>query len=80
VAVGRCALVGAGAVVTRDVRAHALVVGNPARQVGWVGCTGRTLVAAGARGGELRCPGTGRVYRLLEDGELHGCEAAATAP
>jgi UDP-2-acetamido-3-amino-2,3-dideoxy-glucuronate N-acetyltransferase len=34
--IGRHAFVGAGAVVTRDVPDHALVVGNPARQIGWM--------------------------------------------
>jgi acetyltransferase-like isoleucine patch superfamily enzyme len=46
VTVGDWALVGAGAVVVRDVAPHALVVGNPARRVGWVGQHGVRLVEA----------------------------------
>ncbi len=44
--IGPYALVGAGAVVTKDVPAHAVVVGNPARAAGWVCCCGRTRAAA----------------------------------
>ncbi|MCR5251982.1 MAG: N-acetyltransferase [Lachnospiraceae bacterium] len=36
VTIGEYATVGAGSVVTKDVKPHALVVGNPARQIGWV--------------------------------------------
>ena len=43
VTIGAYALVGAGAVVTRDVPDHALVVGNPARQIGWVCRCGERL-------------------------------------
>jgi UDP-2-acetamido-3-amino-2,3-dideoxy-glucuronate N-acetyltransferase len=43
VRVGRCAMVGAGAVVTSDVAAHAIVVGNPARVIGWACACGETV-------------------------------------
>ncbi|WP_188436276.1 acyltransferase [Microbacterium murale] len=66
VTIGAWALVAAGAVVTKDVPAHALVVGVPARRVGWVGRAGRPLV----RDGEAWvCPETGERYRE-EDGAL----------
>jgi UDP-2-acetamido-3-amino-2,3-dideoxy-glucuronate N-acetyltransferase len=55
--IGRYALVGAGAVVTRDVKAFAMVVGNPARPVGWVSRIGERLEA------DLVCPRTGERYR-----------------
>jgi UDP-2-acetamido-3-amino-2,3-dideoxy-glucuronate N-acetyltransferase len=41
ITVGRWAMVGSGAVVTKDVPDHALVVGNPARVVGWVSAAGQ---------------------------------------
>jgi acetyltransferase-like isoleucine patch superfamily enzyme len=54
--IGRYAMVGAGAVVTQDVPAHAVVVGNPARQVGWTCVCGRERMENGPRGNEeLRC-------------------------
>lgn len=60
--IGPWAMVAAGSVVSRDVPAHALVVGVPAKQIGWVGKTGRRLVPDGE---DLCCPTTGERYRLI---------------
>ncbi|MCW2144325.1 transferase hexapeptide (six repeat-containing protein) [Actinoplanes cyaneus] len=61
VSIGADAMVAVGAVVHRDVPAHALVAGNPARQCGWVCTCGWTLNA------DLACPGCGRTYRPDQD-------------
>jgi UDP-2-acetamido-3-amino-2,3-dideoxy-glucuronate N-acetyltransferase len=45
---GEFSLIGAGAVVVTDVRAFSLVVGNPARRIGWVSGCGERLTALGA--------------------------------
>ena len=62
--IGCWAMVGAGSVVAGDVPAHALVVGNPARQAGWACRCGRTLPE------DLACPACGRAWRLAAGGTL----------
>ncbi len=59
--IGRFALVGAGSVVTKSVPAYALVVGNPAHQIGWVCVCGPRLKVSGSRG---RCERCQRRYAL----------------
>lgn len=62
--IGRHAFVGAGSVVNRDVPDHALVVGVPARQIGWMSAFGERLDLPLEGQGEAHCPGDGSLYRL----------------
>ncbi|MDQ4214255.1 acyltransferase [Microbacterium capsulatum] len=65
VTIGAWALVAAGAVVTKDVPAHGLMVGVPARRIGWVGRAGRPLAQDGE---EWVCPVSGERYREADGG------------
>lgn len=60
--IGEYAMIGAGAVITKPVHAYALVVGNPARQIGWVSEYGEKLNFD--ENGLATCPATGQKYRL----------------
>ncbi|WP_375737989.1 UDP-2-acetamido-3-amino-2,3-dideoxy-D-glucuronate N-acetyltransferase [Pseudomonas boanensis] len=64
VTIGEYAFVGAGAVVNKDVPAYALVVGVPARQIGWMSEFGEQLELPVAGEGEARCQHTGARYLL----------------
>ena len=64
VTIGEFAFVGAGAVITRDVPAYALMVGVPARQIGWMSEYGEQLDLPVDGSGRGVCPHTGSVYEL----------------
>jgi UDP-2-acetamido-3-amino-2,3-dideoxy-glucuronate N-acetyltransferase len=72
VTIGEYAFVGAGAVVTKDVPAHALMAGVPARRIGWMSRHGERLQFDAA--GNAVCPATGQRYRL-EAGEVRATES-----
>jgi UDP-2-acetamido-3-amino-2,3-dideoxy-glucuronate N-acetyltransferase len=60
--IGEYAFIGAGAVVTREVAPYALVVGNPARQIGWISEYGHRLMFD--ESGRASCPESGDIYIL----------------
>ena len=63
VTVGEYALIGSGAVVNKDVKPYSLMVGVPAKQIGWVGISGNTLVFDANNNAE----DTFAVYKLAVD-------------
>lgn len=70
--IGEFALIGAGTVITKDVKPFALVIGNPGKQVGWVSEYGNKLSFNDA--GIATCPESGFRYKL-EHGEVSKLEA-----
>lgn len=63
--IGAYSFIGAGAVITKDVAPFALLVGNPARQIGWVSEYGHRLVFNDA--GIALCPESGQEYTLKDN-------------
>lgn len=64
--IGEFAFVGAGAVVTKDVKSYALMVGVPAKQIGWMSEYGEQLDLPLTGDTETICPHTGDKYQLRE--------------
>lgn len=64
VTIGEFAFVGAGAVVNKDVPAYALMVGVPAKQIGWMSEFGEQLDLPLSGQAETTCQHTGKVYKL----------------
>ncbi len=63
--IGEFAFIGAGAVVTKTVKPYALMVGNPARQIGWMSQYGHRLTFD--ENNMAVCPESGQKYKLVED-------------
>jgi UDP-2-acetamido-3-amino-2,3-dideoxy-glucuronate N-acetyltransferase len=70
--IGDFALVGAGSVVTKPVIAHALVVGNPAKQIGWVSRNGCRLLFD--KFGFAFCEETNEKYKLVDESSVIICD------
>ncbi|MCO5784808.1 N-acetyltransferase [Pseudomonas sp. G11-1] len=74
VTIGEYAFVGAGAVINKDVPAYALMVGVPARQIGWMSEFGEQLELPVQGTGEVSCAHTGASY-VLSDNRLNKVDA-----
>jgi UDP-2-acetamido-3-amino-2,3-dideoxy-glucuronate N-acetyltransferase len=70
--IGEFAFIGAGSVVTKEVPAYALVVGNPARQIGWMSAYGHRLTFN--EQGYATCPESNENYHL-SDGKVQKIDA-----
>jgi UDP-2-acetamido-3-amino-2,3-dideoxy-glucuronate N-acetyltransferase len=67
ITVGEYAFVGAGAVINKDVKPYALMMGIPARQVGWMSEYGERMDLPVKGNGQYVCPHTGMIYQLVSD-------------
>jgi UDP-2-acetamido-3-amino-2,3-dideoxy-glucuronate N-acetyltransferase len=76
VTVGEFAFIAAGAVITKDVSDFSLMVGVPARRVGWMSAYGERLDLPDNGNGQCVCPHTGDAY-VLQDGQVSRRVASA---
>lgn len=65
--IGEYAFIGAGTVVNKDVKPFALMVGVPAKQIGWISAYGEKLDLPLSGSAEITCPHTNDVYSLVDD-------------
>jgi UDP-2-acetamido-3-amino-2,3-dideoxy-glucuronate N-acetyltransferase len=79
VELGRYSFVGAGAVVTKSVPDYALMVGNPARQAGWMSRHGHRLAEPDGDG-VMKCPESGYRYKEVEPGVLRCLDLDEESP
>ena len=79
ITIGRYAFVGAGSVVTKSVPDFALVVGNPARHIGWMSRHGHRLDSVDSHG-VMRCPESGYRYQQTDAGVLRCLDLDEEAP
>ena len=69
VTIGEYSFIGAGAVINKDIKPFALMVGVPARQIGWISKYGEQLRLPLVGDGQAKCEHTGEIY-TLRDGSL----------
>ena len=65
--IGENSFIGAGSVINNDVKAYALIVGNPGKQIGWMSEFGERINLPLAGNGIYKCPNTNKIYELVED-------------
>jgi UDP-2-acetamido-3-amino-2,3-dideoxy-glucuronate N-acetyltransferase len=74
ITIGDYAFVGAGAVVNKDVKPYALMVGVPAKQIGWMSEFGEQIPLPLTGDGSYTCPHSGQQYKLENDTLRKACE------
>jgi UDP-2-acetamido-3-amino-2,3-dideoxy-glucuronate N-acetyltransferase len=79
VTIGQYAFIAAGSVVTKDVPDYGLVMGNPARRIGWMSRHGHKLNSP-APDGTMICPESGYRYRELSPGVLRCLDLSEESP